>query len=248
MSRKSWAKKLPEYQELKRLVVEEHWSYRKISIAFGVHHDSVYQKLKTGARNHGDEWPLVRSWRATFEQGVRDSTIDSAGLAILVDERLKKDVPPRELVGPVWVGTLAAQMHAPRTRVYYRRLNDRKPHLGSRISGHVSVWPKKVAYFHFAGCSSLVDKNIFTLDAEDAQDWGYLQCSVCSLNGSVRDWCKEHGLSQTYISKLLNGAAPRIRYTQAIKILKALNEPMPTFLKNYRTRIDSCDDHKRKAA
>lgn len=227
--------KMPPYAELKRLVVDEHWSYRKVALKYGVHHDSVYQKLRDGARLNGDAWPLQRDLQKTQRRGLSEASISSHGVAYIVNERINQEAPPRSAKGPVLIGVAAAKDHAPRTRVYYAK---------GRVSRHFQVWPKKIASYHFADCSSMRGKPTFTIDAEEALDWGYASCATCLREKTITQWCNDYGLSVTYISKLLNGV-PTIRITQAVRILTALDEPLTPLLRKYRTRVESVDDHKR---
>jgi len=242
--------KLPKYEELKRLVQEEHLSYRAISEMYKCNHDSVYQSLKRGARINGDEWPIKYNWKKKLQKGMKDSTIPSAGIAYVVNERIEKEVPRRSPEGIVYVGVRAARAIAPRSNVATHNRNGEY----ARFTKHKTYWPKRDASFHWPDCRSFTMKHIdleadaFPIDAEEAMDWGFTQCPLCDREGSINDWARSYGLSPSYISKLLNGICQDMRLTQAQKILTAIGEPMPPHLKKYKPRRETVDDHKRKKA
>lgn len=223
-------------------------SYAAIANKYGVQHDSVHQKLKYGAKAAGDPWPLKHDFSAKVRKGMANVTLPAAGIAWLIAERYQQESKPRSLTGTVYVPKVAIDRYVIKTKITWRRRHSRSNEyeLGTRKI----IVPKHRVLYHAAECKYLgpdfTDGEIIELDSEEALDWGYAECSGCVRGLTWTQWCEKYGLSISYVSKLMHprpGAGDRIRYTQAAMIFRALGEPIPKQIRDWKPRRLTWDAH-----
>lgn len=235
-------RKLPPYADLRKEFLAGN-SYAVLAKKYGVHHDSVYQKLKYGAERNGHEWPLRGGvpTREKIRAGLLNATMPADGVAYVLDEAYKKAAAARnepkedELV---LVPAVALDRTAPRTQLRWKTVNGER-----QISSKIPVWPKQNAIFHRPGCPTLRNVDCVEMTAQEADAWALGKCGQC-FNLSTAQWCIENGWTNSYVRGILSGSIPRVRIANARSMLMQLGEPIPASMKNWAPRSHMW--HKRK--
>lgn len=98
--RKEISRKLPPYEEMKRLYVECGWTYADIAEKYDVQRVAAYQTMKRRALAYGDPWPL----RSRLNQGQKlaKSTKDYYVNPVAITEMVWEHIASLHFVELAW--------------------------------------------------------------------------------------------------------------------------------------------------
>lgn len=226
--RREYQSKAPPYEVMKADYLSG-MTYEQMGAKYGMRNRSnVHKRLKDRAIRRG-EWPLSRQ-------------LPAFAIWQTVTEHLRAKA--RQPI--VYVSIHRAGAYAPFCTLGY------VGRTGRWVNRRREVWPSLEApAFHNdgcvflaqgkAGCSRSDSSAMFQIEVDVAEEWGYRPCSLC-CEGSLKDFAAEHGLNLSALGRIHQGLRTEIDYSLALRLLTAIGEPIPGFL---RPRVQDDRDRAR---
>lgn len=201
--------KCPDYQVMKADYVAG-MPLAMMAEKYGVKRKQiVWHTLRSRARAR-DEWPLPRP----------DGMVQANALWDLVkaiaSQQHSRQVQQRLATEPVWVAQQAANVYAPRCRV------------GGK---HKESWSTEVPVYHLLPCFyARLSYDLFPIDSDEAEDWGYMPCTACIIDFHVNVFGRKVGLDGSLTKRIESGRTRRVTFRQARAMLRSVDEPIPDTL------------------